>query len=85
MGQKAHLAYILNNELFRFNVLLGKKAPGMYPTTPKAQILCASLHSMTTVVTIAIITIHVCIVIVMIVVAKATFYDYCFLLLLTSC
>ena len=44
-AKRIHLANILNDELFRFNVLLGKEPPGMHPAAPKTQILCAPLHS----------------------------------------
>ena len=43
--KRIHLTHILNDELFSFNVLLGKEPPGMHPAAPKAQILCAPLHS----------------------------------------
>ena len=39
------LPNILNDELFRLYVLLGKKAPCMHSAAPKPQILCASLHT----------------------------------------
>ena len=44
--QRIHLTHILDDELLSFDVLLGKEPPGMHPAAPKAQILCAPLHSM---------------------------------------
>ena len=52
-----YLTNILNDELFRLNILLGKQAPSVHPTAPKPQVLGPPLHIIIMIVIIIIIVI----------------------------